>query len=79
MTFTNWLAMESAMRSSEPQQRITRATLRRVFSFARPHLGELVVFLVLSRDRRRAHRRHPGARRAQSSTRSRPTAVPAAW
>ena len=48
MTFNNWRAMESAMRGSEPQQRITRATLRRVFSFARPHLGELIVFLVLS-------------------------------
>ena len=30
MTFTNWRAMESAMRGSQPQQRITRATLRRV-------------------------------------------------
>ena len=48
MTFNNWRAMESAMRGSQPQQRITRATLRRVFSFARPHLGELIVFLVLS-------------------------------
>ncbi len=48
MNFSHWMAMESAIRGNVPRRSFTRATLRRVASFARPHLRALVAFLILS-------------------------------
>ena len=63
MGFSHWMALESAMQGEQPRRRFTRATLRRVAAFARPHRRALIAFLVLSVVGRRAHRGHPGARR----------------
>ena len=49
MNFSHWMALESAMQSGDvPRRRFTKATLRRVWAFARPHKRELLAFLVLS-------------------------------
>ncbi|MEO5679503.1 MAG: ABC transporter ATP-binding protein, partial [Acidimicrobiales bacterium] len=46
--FNNWMALESAMQGTQPRRTPSRATLRRVLSFAAPHRGELVAFLIMS-------------------------------
>ena len=49
MNFSHWMAMESAMQGGDvPRRRFTKATIRRVWAFARPHSRELAAFLVLS-------------------------------
>jgi len=49
MNFSHWMALESAMQGGDvPRRRFTKATLRRVWAFARPHKRELLAFLVLS-------------------------------
>ncbi len=48
MGFNNWMALESAMQGDQPRRTPSRATLRRVLAFARPHRRDLIGFLVLS-------------------------------
>jgi len=48
MGFNNWMALESAMQGDQPRRTPSRATLRRVLAFARPHRGDLIGFLALS-------------------------------
>ena len=48
MGFSHWMALESAMQGDQPRRRFSRATLRRVWAFARPHRRALAVFLLLS-------------------------------
>ncbi|MGH8933507.1 MAG: ABC transporter ATP-binding protein [Egibacteraceae bacterium] len=42
------MALESAMQGDQPQRAFSRATLRRIGAFARPHRRALVAFLALS-------------------------------
>jgi ATP-binding cassette, subfamily B, bacterial len=48
MGFSHWMALESAMQGEQPRRAFSRATLRRIAAFARPHRRALVVFLFLS-------------------------------
>src|SRR5918994_880027 len=48
MNFSHWMALESAMQSAQPRRTLSRATLRRILQFARPHRRALVAFVVLS-------------------------------
>jgi ATP-binding cassette, subfamily B, bacterial len=48
MGFSHWMALESAMHGERSRKAFTRATLRRIAAFARPHRRALVAFLVLS-------------------------------
>ncbi len=48
MNFGHWMAMESAKQGDQPHRPFTRATLRRIAGFARPHRRALVVFVLLS-------------------------------
>jgi ABC-type multidrug transport system fused ATPase/permease subunit len=48
MGFSHWMALESAMHGERSRRRFTKATLRRIAAFARPHRKALVAFLVLS-------------------------------
>jgi ATP-binding cassette, subfamily B, bacterial len=48
MGFSHWMALESAMHGERSKKTFTRATLRRIAAFARPHRRSLVAFLVLS-------------------------------
>jgi ABC-type multidrug transport system fused ATPase/permease subunit len=48
MGFSHWMALESAMHGDRSKKTFTRATLRRIAVFARPHRKALVAFLVLS-------------------------------
>ncbi len=48
MGFSHWMALESAMQGEQPRRAFSRATLRRVAAFARPHRRALVAFLFLS-------------------------------
>ncbi len=48
MDFTHWMAMESAMQGDQPRRTFSRATLRRILDFARPHRRALTIFLALS-------------------------------
>ncbi|HET6951252.1 MAG TPA: ABC transporter ATP-binding protein [Acidimicrobiales bacterium] len=48
MDFSHWMALESAMQGGPPRRTFTRATLSRVWAFARPHRRALAGFLVLS-------------------------------
>jgi ATP-binding cassette, subfamily B, bacterial len=48
MGFSHWMALESAMHGERSRKTFTRATLRRIAAFARPHRRALVAFLVLS-------------------------------
>ena len=43
-----WMALQSAMQEGEDRRRVSRATLRRVAAFARPHRRALAWFLGLS-------------------------------
>ena len=48
MGFSHWMALESAMHGEQKKRAFTRATLRRIAAFARPHRRALVAFLILS-------------------------------
>ena len=48
MDFTHWMALESAMQGEQPRRAFTKATLTRVWGFARPHRRGLAAFLVFS-------------------------------
>ncbi len=47
--FSMWMALQSAMQGEDgPRRPVSRATLRRIASFARPHTRTIVAFLVLA-------------------------------
>src|SRR5688572_7711207 len=48
MDFSHWMAMESAIHGERKRRTVSKATLRRILSFARPHRRALVWFIVLS-------------------------------
>jgi ABC-type multidrug transport system fused ATPase/permease subunit len=48
MGFSHWMALESAMHGDRSRRRFTKATLRRIAVFARPHRKALIAFIVLS-------------------------------
>jgi len=48
MGFSHWMALESAMHGERSRRRFSKATLRRIAVFARPHRKALIAFLVLS-------------------------------
>ncbi len=48
MHHTAWMSMRSAMQSQEDMRPFSKATLKRIGTFAKPHLPRLIVFLVLS-------------------------------
>jgi ATP-binding cassette, subfamily B, bacterial len=48
MGFSHWMALESATHGEKSRRSFSRATLRRVAAFARPHRRPLVIFLFLS-------------------------------
>jgi ABC-type multidrug transport system fused ATPase/permease subunit len=48
MDFTHWMALESAMHGEQPRRTFTRATLARIWGFARPHSRQLLAFVALS-------------------------------
>src|SRR3954453_4738972 len=48
MGFSHWMALESAMHGERTKRTFSRATLRRIVAFARPHRRALVAFLILS-------------------------------
>jgi ABC-type multidrug transport system fused ATPase/permease subunit len=48
MDFTHWMALESAMQGEQPRRAFTKATLTRIWGFARPHRRGLAAFLVFS-------------------------------
>jgi ATP-binding cassette subfamily B protein len=48
MDFSHWMALESAMQGEQPRRAFSRATLRRIGEFARPHRRALGAFLLLS-------------------------------
>src|SRR5215210_4134307 len=48
MGFNNWMALESAMHGEQDRRTVSRATLRRIVAFARPHRRELIAFVAFS-------------------------------
>jgi ATP-binding cassette, subfamily B, bacterial len=48
MDFGHWMALESAMQGEQPRRNFSRATIRRIGAFARPHRRALIAFLALS-------------------------------
>jgi ABC-type multidrug transport system fused ATPase/permease subunit len=48
MDFSHWMALESAMQGEQPRRAFTRATLGRIWQFARPFRRGLAAFLLLS-------------------------------
>jgi ABC-type multidrug transport system fused ATPase/permease subunit len=48
MDFGHWMALESVMHGDQPRRSFSRATLRRVAGFAKPHRRELAWFILLS-------------------------------
>jgi len=48
MGFNNWMALESVMQGDQPRRTVSRATLRRIVAFARPHRRSLIAFLAFS-------------------------------
>ncbi len=48
MDFSHWMAMESAIHGERQRRTVSRATLRRILAFAKPHRRALVWFVVLS-------------------------------
>jgi ABC-type multidrug transport system fused ATPase/permease subunit len=48
MDVNMWMALQSTMQDEGPRRAVSRATLRRVAAFARPHRRALVAFLLLS-------------------------------
>ena len=48
MDVSVWMALQSTMQDEGPRRSVSRATVRRVAGFARPHRRALVAFLTLS-------------------------------
>ena len=48
MDVSVWMALQSTMQDEGPRRSVSRATLRRVMAFARPHRRRLLAFLLLS-------------------------------
>ena len=48
MEVTAWMSLYHAMNAQEDRRPFSRATLRRIVAFARPHRRKLIRFLVLS-------------------------------
>ncbi len=48
MDFGHWMALESAMHGEQRGRAFSRATLRRIVAFAKPHKRALLIFLGLS-------------------------------
>jgi ABC-type bacteriocin/lantibiotic exporter with double-glycine peptidase domain len=48
MEMTAWTSLYHAMHAQDDKRRFSRATLRRILAFARPHRRKLVMFLALS-------------------------------
>ncbi|HUR23103.1 MAG TPA: ABC transporter ATP-binding protein [Acidimicrobiales bacterium] len=48
MDVSMWMALQSTMQDEGPKRSVSRATLRRVAGFARPHRTALTAFLALS-------------------------------
>ena len=48
MDVSVWMALQSTMQDEGPRRSVSRATMRRVAGFARPHRRALVAFLALS-------------------------------
>jgi ATP-binding cassette subfamily B protein len=48
MEMTAWNSMYHAMHAHDEKRAFSRATLRRILAFARPHRRQLILFLVLS-------------------------------
>ena len=48
MDFGHWMALESAMQGQQPRRVVSRATIRRIVAFARPHRRALAAFLAFS-------------------------------
>ncbi|HVW31619.1 MAG TPA: ABC transporter ATP-binding protein [Acidimicrobiia bacterium] len=48
MGFSHWMALESAVHGEKGKRSFSRATLRRIAGFARPHRKALIAFLILS-------------------------------
>jgi ATP-binding cassette subfamily B protein len=48
MEVTAWMSLYHAMNAEEERRPFSRATLRRIASFARPHRGMLIAFMLLS-------------------------------
>ncbi len=48
MDFSHWMALESAMQGTQPRRAFSRATLARIWAFARPHRRGLAAYLAFS-------------------------------
>ena len=48
MEVTAWMSLHNAMNAQRDRRPFSRATLRRIMQFARPHRARLLAFLVLS-------------------------------
>ena len=48
MEVTAWMSMYHAMHDDGDRRAFSRATLKRILGFARPHRGKLTIFLLLS-------------------------------
>ena len=48
MDFSHWMAMESAIHGERKRRTVSKATLRRILAFAKPHRRALIWFVVLS-------------------------------
>jgi ABC-type multidrug transport system fused ATPase/permease subunit len=48
MDFSHWQALQSATQGEQPQRGFSRATIERIWTFARPHRRALVAFLAFS-------------------------------
>jgi ABC-type multidrug transport system fused ATPase/permease subunit len=48
MDFSHWMALESAMQGQQPRRAFDRATIRRIWDFARPLRRALALYLLLS-------------------------------
>jgi len=48
MNHSAWMSMRSAMQAQDDLRPFSKATLKRISRFAKPHMGKLVVFLILS-------------------------------
>jgi ABC-type multidrug transport system fused ATPase/permease subunit len=46
--FSGWMFMRSSMNSADTPKGLRKGTVRRVYRFAKPHHGRLLVFLVLT-------------------------------
>src|SRR5688572_1772992 len=48
MEVTAWMSMYHAMNAQQDKRPFSKATMRRIAAFARPHRRKLVAFLILS-------------------------------